>query len=118
MYISHSSIKDKVGPCAHGPGGARGPRVQHDAPHVRARAVAAAARRAAGLALQRALRARSHEVRRRRADRIRRAKPESINLSRADCYIACIYKLYFVYTKTSEIKHLISEFHNSFSYLM
>lgn len=118
MFFYHASIKDKVGARAHGPGGARGPRVQHHAPHVRARAVAAAAGRAAGLAVQRALRARSHEVRRRRADRIRRAKPKSINLYRADCYIARIYKIYFVYTKTSETKHLIPEFFDSFSYLM
>ena len=83
------SPEDEAGPRAHGPGGALGARVEHDAPHVRARAVAAAARRAARLARQRALRARSHEVRHRRTDRIRHAKPESIREFTADFYINC-----------------------------
>lgn len=68
--ICTNSTEDAAGARAHGPGVARRARVQHDAPHVRARAVAAAARRAAGVARQRAPRAGVHEVGRRRADRV------------------------------------------------
>lgn len=78
-----SSAEDAAGARAHGAGGAHGARVQHHAPHVRARAVGAAARRAAGVARQRAPRARLHEERRRRADRVRRAAAEGLSTARA-----------------------------------
>lgn len=73
-YISSSSVKDTSSASAHGPSGALRARVEHHAPHVRARAVGAAARRAARLARQREQRARLHEVRGRRADRVQRAE--------------------------------------------
>lgn len=63
--VEYFSIKDEVGSRAHGRGAASGARVEHDAPHVRARAVGAAPRRAAGVAHQRAGRARRHAGRHR-----------------------------------------------------
>lgn len=68
--IGLRSAEDGASARTDGPGGALRPRVEHDAPHVRARAVAATARRAHGVARQRAAGPRVHEVRRRRAGRI------------------------------------------------
>lgn len=79
MFVS---VEDSACARAHGPGRARGTRVAHHAPHVRPRAVADPARRAAGVAGQRALRTRRHEVRRSRADRIRHAEPKGLDLLR------------------------------------
>lgn len=83
------SAQDAPSPRAHGPGGAHGGGVAHDAPHVRARAVGGAARRAAGVARQRALGARRHEVRGGRADRVRHSEPEGVEYLPTGFYITC-----------------------------
>lgn len=65
------SPEDAAGARAHGAGGALGARVEHHAPHVRARAVGGAPRRAAGVAQQRGGGARRHAGRHAGAGRVR-----------------------------------------------